>query len=225
MSDGVKATVDCHVKILNEAVVERAKQAGLDVLVYAPHFTRLPEIRDQASAYSDDDLLVVPAREVFTGSWRNRKHVLAIGLSDPVPDFISLEAAMAEFDRQDAAVLVPHPTFATVCLSETDIAQYAEMIDALETFNPKHLPFHNRRARALAREYDLAPFTSSYAHLSRTVGTAYTVFETAIDTETDLLEALHDPAPRRIAHETGSSAGKRRPANWPILATRTPGRR
>ncbi|NGM69581.1 PHP domain-containing protein [Natronolimnobius sp. AArcel1] len=203
VSDGVTTLVDCHVKVLSEGVVERAKQAGLDVLVYAPHFTRLPEIRDQAAAYSDEDLLVVPAREVFTGTWRNRKHVLAVGLTDPVPDFISLEAAMTEFERQDAAVLVPHPTFATVCLSESDIARYAETIDALETFNPKHLPFHNRRAQALANEHELAPFTSSYAHLTRTAGAAYTAFEAEINSEDDLCGALTNPAPRQIVHQDG----------------------
>lgn len=203
MSDGVTSTVDCHVKVLSEDVVERAKRAGLDVLVYAPHFTRLSEIRDRAAAHSDEDLLVVPAREVFTGTWRNRKHVLAVGLTDPVPDFISLEAAMAEFDRQGAGVFVPHPTLATVCLSKTDIGRYAETIDAIETFNPKHLPIHNRRAKTLAREYEVKPFASSYAHLSRTVGAAYTVFETAIDSEAALCEALKAPAPRRIVHRNG----------------------
>ncbi|MFW6320736.1 MAG: PHP domain-containing protein, partial [Halohasta sp.] len=55
-----------HTKILTDAVVDRAKRRGLDVLVYAPHFTRLPEIRRRAARYSDDDLLVVPAREIFT---------------------------------------------------------------------------------------------------------------------------------------------------------------
>jgi len=68
VTDGVTFRVDCHVKVLNERVVERAKRAGLDALVYAPHFTRLPEIRERAAAYSDDELLVVPAREVFTGT-------------------------------------------------------------------------------------------------------------------------------------------------------------
>ncbi|HET7324465.1 MAG TPA: PHP domain-containing protein, partial [Halococcus sp.] len=54
--------VDLHIKILDEQVVQRAKRYGLDVLVYAPHFTRLPAIRERARAFSDDDLLVVPAR-------------------------------------------------------------------------------------------------------------------------------------------------------------------
>ncbi|PSP39031.1 metal-dependent phosphoesterase, partial [Halobacteriales archaeon QH_7_65_31] len=33
--------VDPHVKILDERVVRRAKQRGLDAIVYAPHFIRL----------------------------------------------------------------------------------------------------------------------------------------------------------------------------------------
>ncbi|PHQ46649.1 metal-dependent phosphoesterase, partial [Halorubrum sp. C3] len=34
--------VDAHVKVLDDEVVARAKDRGIDALVYAPHFTRLP---------------------------------------------------------------------------------------------------------------------------------------------------------------------------------------
>ena len=92
--------VDPHVKVLDADVAARAKARGIDVLVYAPHFTRLPTIRERAEAFTDDDLLVVPAREVFTGPWQERRHVLALGLDDPVPDFITLDGAFAAFDAQ-----------------------------------------------------------------------------------------------------------------------------
>ncbi|ELY48367.1 metal-dependent phosphoesterase (PHP family)- like protein [Natronorubrum sulfidifaciens JCM 14089] len=192
-------------KVLNDAVVERARAIGLDIIIYAPHFTRLPEIRREAASYSTDDLLVVPAREVFTGSWRNRKHVLAVGLEEPVPDFIPLEAAMDEFERQGAAVLAPHPEFATVSLDEGDLRQYMNVIDAIEIFNPKHFPSHNRRARELAAELAYPPFTSSYAHLPRSVGVAHTVLERAIETEGDLVTALEDGIARRIVYNNGAS--------------------
>ena len=201
MTDGVTFRVDCHVKVLDDRVIERARRAGLDAIVYAPHFTRLPEIRERAAAYSSDDLLVIPAREVFTGSWRNRRHVLAIGLREPVPDFIPLEAAMAEFERQDAAVLVPHPTFANVSFEEADLRAHADVIDALEIFNPKHLPSHNRRARHLADIHSTPPFTSSYAHLPRTVGIAHTAFETTIEREADLVAALREGIARRVVYD------------------------
>ena len=215
--------VDLHVKVLDEEVVRRAKRAGLDAMVYAPHFRRLPEIRELAIRYTDDELLVVPAREVFTGSWRNRKHVLALGLSEPVPDFITLEGAMAEFARQDAVVLAPHPEFATVSLTEADLRAYRDEIHAVETFNPKHLPSHNRRAREIADELDLPAFTSSYAHLRRTVGVAHTAFEREVLLESagdagddgaivDLLEALRSGAPRRVVHRDGV-------ARWRASAT------
>ena len=203
MTDGVTYRVDCHVKVLDEAVVERAERAGLDAIVYAPHFTRLPEIRDRAAQYSSEDLVVIPGREVFTGAWWNRKHVLAIGLEDPVPDFIPLETAMAEFDRQDATVLVPHPEFANVSLTETNLRTYAETIDAIEIFNPRHFPPHNRRARELAETLSIPPFTSSYAHLPRTVGVAHTAFDTTVQNEADLVAAFADGVARRVVYDNG----------------------
>jgi len=193
--------VDPHVKVLDERVVERAKRRGLDVLVYAPHFTRLPTIRERAERFSDSELTVVPAREVFTGTWKNRKHVLAVGLTEKIPDFLPLEVAMAEFDEQDAAVLAPHPEFLTVSLTRDDIAHYD--VDAVETYNPKHLPRDNRRARAIAAELDRPAFASSYAHLRRTVGEAWTRFERDIDSERELVDALREGAPRSIGHREG----------------------
>lgn len=196
--------VDAHVKVLDDDVVERAKRRGLDALVYAPHFTRLPDIRSRADRFSDDELLVVPAREVFTGDWRNRKHVLAVGLSEPVPDFISLEGAMAEFERQNAAVLAPHPEFATVSLEAHDLRAHGDRIHGIEIFNPKHWTTHNERARELAAEFDLPAFGSSYAHLPGTVGEVWTSFETAIGSEAELVEALKKETPRTVYHRNGA---------------------
>jgi predicted metal-dependent phosphoesterase TrpH len=200
-SEGVR--VDPHVKVLDERVVRRAKRRGLDVLVYAPHFTQLPTIRRRARRFSDDELLVVPGREVFTGDWRTRKHVLAVGLDEPVPDFITLDRAMAALDRQDAAVLVPHPEFLTVSLDERDVRTYADTVDAVEVYNPKHFPSHNRRAQAVARAVDRPAFASSYAHLPASVGEVWTTVAGEIADEGDLVDALVEGWPRRVYHRRG----------------------
>lgn len=200
--DGTR--VDCHVKILDEEVVTRAKAREIDVLVYAPHFLPLPEIERRADRFSDDELLVVPAREVFTGSWRERKHVLALGLSDPVPDFISLEGAMAEFDRQDATVIVPHPEFLTVGLSAADIVTHRKRIDAVEAYNLKHWPTHTARAREIARTVDAPVTASSYAHLPCSVGLAWTTFGHEIGTEAELCAALQDGVSRQACRRRGA---------------------
>ncbi|MFB6085430.1 MAG: PHP-associated domain-containing protein [Halodesulfurarchaeum sp.] len=209
--------VDPHVKILDDQVVERAKARGIDVLVYAPHFTRLPTVQERAERFSDDELVVVPAREIFTGDWKNRKHVLALGLEKPVPDFITLEGAMAELDRQDATVLAPHPEFLTVSLTSEDLTQYDSQIDGLEVYNPKHLPRHNRRALELADAIDTGPFGSSYAHRTSTVGEVWTSFETEIEGEADLLEALRSGASRRVEHRNGREHDLRRAAEFAHL--------
>lgn len=195
--------VDLHVKVLDERVVERAKARGMDALVYAPHFTRLPEIRERTQRFSDDELTVYPARELFTGNWQKRRHVLAIGLTDPVPDFLTLEGTMAELRRQNAAVLVPHPEFLTVSLSEGDIRQYRDQIHAVEVYNPKHWRRHNRRAREIARALELPTFTSSYAHLPGTVGEAWVAFDRPIPDVETLTDRLRSGTHRRIFHRGG----------------------
>ena len=198
-----RTSVDLHVKVLNEAVVARANAADIDVLVYAPHFTHLDEVRERAARFSDEELLVVPGREYFTGTWSNRKHVLAVDPDYPVPDFLPLDVVMAELADQDAGVLVPHPEFLTMSMAWPDIETYRDRVDAVEVYNPKHLPWHNRRAREIARESELPTYLSSYAHLAPTVGDVWVEFEREIESAADLVAALQEPAPRRMFHRDG----------------------
>lgn len=209
MTEGEETRVDLHVKTLDERVVSRAAGRGVDVLVYAPHFTRLPAIRARAEAFSTDEVLVVPAREVFTGTWHDRRHVVAVDPDDPIPDFVTLGGALDALRGQETAVLVPHPGFANVSLDAADVAQHADAIHAVETHNAKLLPYQNRRARRIVRETGLPGFASSYAHLQRTVGEAWTTFDRAIASATDLVAALREGAPRRTMRRRGvPSAGR-----------------
>jgi len=202
--------VDMHVKVLDDDVVSLAKRRGMDAIVYAPHFSRLPEIRERARRFSDEDLLVVPAREVFTGNWRTRKHVLALGLSEPVPDFITLDAAFEAFKRQDATVLVPHPTYLSIGLSAVDVHRYRDAIDAVELYNPKYLPWHGPRSRDVLETVDRQPFASSYAHLPQTVGMAWTEFEDPIEDEADLIDALQNGGVDRAVRRSGPDYRRRK---------------
>jgi predicted metal-dependent phosphoesterase TrpH len=129
--------------------------------------------------------------------------VLAVGLTDPIPDFITLDGAMAELDRQDAAVLVPHPALANVSLSLADVRRYRDVVDAVELHNAKCLPWQNRAMRRVVRETGLAPFGSSYAHLRGTVGEVWTAFAGSIDDEADLVRVLRTGAPRRVVRRSG----------------------
>lgn len=209
--------IDPHVKILDEQVVERAKARGIDVLVYAPHFTRLPTARRRAERLSEEDLLIVPAREIFTGGWQNRKHVLGLGLEEPIPDFIPLDVAMRELDRQDAVVLAPHPEFLTVSLDRSDLQTYESQIDALEVYNPKHLPHHNDQALELAETHDVGVFGSSYAHRRATVGEVWTTVDTKIESETDLFDAFRSDRQKRVEHRSTQHHDIRRMAEFAHL--------
>lgn len=195
MADSGATRVDLHVKILDEGIVRRAKAAGLDVLVYAPHFTHVATVRERAARYSDDDLLVVPAREYFTGQWNDRRHVLAVDPAEPLPDFLTLDATTAELDRQDATVLAPHPEFLTMSLSRTDVDTYSHLFDAVEVYCPKNLPHHTRRMRAIAGETDVTPYASSYAHLPGTVGEVWVEYDADVETADDLRAAIESGSP------------------------------
>lgn len=210
--------VDPHVKVLDDAVVTRAKQRGLDVLVYAPHFRRLPTIRKRAEAYSDDELLIVPGREVFTGTWRDRRHLLVVDPETPIPDFITFSGAMDILADTTAAILAPHPMFMTVSCSAEDLREHRGAFDAIETYNPKHLSHHNDQAVRLATDLSLPKFGSSYAHLRGTVGEVWTEFEQAIDSREDLVAALTSDVARTVHRRQGPAHRARCLAEFSHLA-------
>lgn len=210
MSDD-RTRVDLHVKMLDEDVVARAVAAGLDVIVYAPHFTHIETVRERAARFSSDDLLVVPAREYFTGHWSNRRHVLAIDPDQAMPDFLPLHTVMTELrDDDDATVIAPHPEFLTVSLDADEIEANAEVIDAIEVRNPKLWPWDRRRARSIADAHDIPAVASSYAHLPGTVGTTYVEYDREIDSSAALRETIETTAPAAIEYRTGPRAWLRR---------------
>jgi predicted metal-dependent phosphoesterase TrpH len=209
VTGGEETRVDLHVKTLDERVVARAAARGVEVLVYAPHYTRLPAIRARAAQYTTDEVLVVPAREVFTGTWHDRRHVLAVDPDEPIPDFVTLGGALAALREQETAVLVPHPGFANVSLDADDVAQHADAIHAVETYNAKLLAYQNRRARQIGQKTGLPGFASSYAHRRPTVGEAWTAFDRPIERPADLVDALREGAPRRGLRRRGLQATAR----------------
>lgn len=195
--------VDLHVKILDDEVVRRAKQAGLDVLVYAPHFTHLSDIRERARQYTDDELLVVPARECFADRWNQRRHVLVINPSEPIPDFLTFEATMAELQRRDETLLAPHPEFLTMSLSAEDVREYRDAFDAVEVFCPKNWWFHTRRMESIADDLDLPTYVSSYSHLPSTLGEASVEYEQSIESAEDLTAAIESGTDPRCYRNDG----------------------
>ena len=197
----METRVDCHIKTLSPSVVARAAARGVDAVVYAPHFTPLPEIEATAATYADAPVMVIPAREIFTGSWRSRRHLLAVGMTDPVPDFITLEAALQALADQGASVLVPHPGFATVSLGAAAIGRYHDQLAAVEAENFKSRRLHNRRARRIAAESALPVFGSSYAHLPASVGATVTVFDAELSDAEAVIDAIVGDLPRRIERD------------------------
>ncbi|MFW6153286.1 MAG: PHP-associated domain-containing protein [Halobacteriota archaeon] len=199
------ARVDPHVKVLDDRVRELAIERGLDAIVYAPHFTPWPDIVDRASQFSDERLLVVPARELFTGPWHDRKHVLAMDLENPISDFLPREETMDDLVDQGACIVAPHPGFLTMSLGFDDLRRFGEHVHAIEVYNPKFLPWHGPRAARVAAELDRPVIASSYAHLRSSVGAGWIEIENDIDGPGDVVEAIRSGAIEGIGRLGGAT--------------------
>lgn len=190
LGDMAGCRIDPHVKVLDDRVKASAIANGVDAIVYAPHYTPWPSIVEQARRYSDEELLVVPAREVFTGGMTDRRHVLALDLEYPVPDFLDLETTMDILAKQDACVIAPHPGYLSMSLSLSDLLRYQAQFHAVEVYNPKFLPWHEARASRIAERIGAPKLASSYAHLRRSVGSVSIEVGSSLECPADVIAAI-----------------------------------
>lgn len=205
--------VDVQVTVLDERVAARATARGLDALVYAPPFTRLATVERRAARFDGGDLTVIPGREVVVGPPGARRRLLAVGLASPVPDFLTLNGAVSELDRQGAAILAISPG-AAGGLSRAEIDAHAPEIDAVQTYNASLSPRRNRAAGRIAAASGHPGFGASGARRRGTVGEAWTAFDRPIAGTADLVAAFREGAPRRTMRRRGLAHRARAAAEY-----------
>jgi predicted metal-dependent phosphoesterase TrpH len=175
------------------AVLERAKEAGLNVIAITDH----DEIRgaliaqELAPRYG---LEVIPGIEITTAEG----DLLALGITKRIERGLLLAKTVLEAGKQGGFCIAPHPTaeglgmkslsWATIsaALRNPDIAQ---TLIGIETYNATLLDREgNHYADVLANRYHISKVGNSDAHVLEAIGLGMTEFPGS--TADDLLAAL-----------------------------------
>jgi dephospho-CoA kinase len=150
-----------------EAVIERARRAGLSRVAVTDH----NEIDGALLARELAPDLVIVGEEVRTAEGLD---LIGLFLDERIPRGLRFEEVAAEIRRQGAIVYLPHPFDRYRGAKPSFLDGVVEWVDVVEGLNARvHSRRRNERAVAWARAHELPLGAGSDAHLLGEVGRAW----------------------------------------------------
>jgi predicted metal-dependent phosphoesterase TrpH len=176
------------------AVLNRARQAGLDVIAITDH----DEIKGSLNALElapQYGVEVIPAVEITTAEG----DLLALNITKNISRDQSLIATVLQVGEAGGFCIAPHPMASGLSMKSLSAysilkalrnAAVAEILIGIEAYNATALDkMSNHYARILADRLDLAQTASSDAHVVEAIGLGATEFDG--HTAQDLIKALY----------------------------------
>ncbi len=152
-----------------EKMIQAAKAAGLDRMAITEH----NNLKGALTAKEIDPDFVIVGEEVMT----TKGEIIAYFVKEEVPRGLEPEEAIRRLREQGAVISIPHPldSVRRSAMGLENVLRIIDMVDAIEAFNARVLPFDpaNERASRLAEEYHKLKTAGSDAHTPWEVGHAY----------------------------------------------------
>ena len=161
------------------ALVQRARELGLDRIVITDHNTIRGALEAQALA---PDLVIV-GEEVLTTAGE----FIAFYVTEEVPKGLPPEEALARLREQGAVVGISHPfdVMRGSAMGKEHTHRFAPRVDALEVFNARnHRAWMDEEAEKLVQHLGLGRFGGSDAHSLWEVGRVLTLLPPFNDANT-----------------------------------------
>lgn len=146
-----------------EEMVRYAKHLGLDVLAITDHnkIRGAIEAERVAKKYG---IVVVKGEEIATNEDR---HIIGLGLSELIPQQVSLWEALDRIKEQGGIAIAPHP----FDINNKGLGKLAMHCDAIEVFNSINRDrFSNRKAYKFAKKHTMPVVAGSDAHCKEMLG-------------------------------------------------------
>lgn len=197
------------------AVLNRAKQVGLDVIAITDH----DEVRGGLKAMElapNYGVEVIPGSEITTGDG----DLLALFIKEKVDAGLSLIETVLRVREQGGICIAPHPMAGGMgmkslsgrtILKALRIPEVADTLIGIETFNGTAFDrISGHYANILAGQLDVAKVGNSDSHTIDTMGFGVTEFEG--NTATDLVSALRNKTTK--VHKRGEWSAFRILSSW-----------
>ncbi len=184
-------------------LAQAAQAAGLHGFAVTDHNTRAGHAEARRAA-ERTGLLIVPGIEVST----IEGHVLAIGVSDDVPARTSLPEAVEAAADAGGVAIPSHPLRLLSGVGpDTLRRRVAEgCVRVVESHNARERRPVMENLAALCAELGVVTVGGSDAHLVNEIGTAHTVFDDALESTDDVVDAIA----RGRCRGVGESSPRRR---------------
>lgn len=188
-------------------ILKTAARRGIQGVAITDH-NRLQGSEEALALAPELGLLTLRGMELST----QEGHVLAYGLQEAVPPWLSTEEAVERIREQGALAVAAHPYRFWSGLGEEVVR--ATPFQGLETLNSRTVRRHNRRAERLARDLRLPVTAGSDAHRLADVGRGILLLAEGIEGEEDFLLALR----RGEGRPAGLSRGPGHTARYVVKA-------
>jgi len=156
---------DAFTKVSELAQVTRRR--GLDGIAITDH--------NSLCSNSPNGTTTLPGIEISSADG----HVIALGLADAVPRGLSAEETITDIRRKGGLAIIPHPY--DLFRSSVRPDRLTVHPDAIEVFNASSF-LHSiiwKKALESARRAGLPMVAGSDSHIPQTIGSAYTIVESA----------------------------------------------
>lgn len=175
-------STDCRVSI--EDAVLRCEETGLDGFAVTDHDTisGLSEAMAQSSR-----IVIIHGVEVSARG----AHILALGVSEPIPADLSIKETVDEIHQQGAVAVLSHPY--SLFRSWVDSREIeGAKFNAVEVANAYQFPYvwMLKKNAALADRLGLPQTGGSDAHIPEVVGRAYTVVKAESREAEEILNSI-----------------------------------
>ncbi len=152
-----------------EEIVRRAKHIGLAGVAITDH--RATKAWSSASKEAKrQGILFIPAVELQTRSG----HLIAMGVTEPVENFLSVEESIEKIHRAAGIAIAPHP----FDIRGEGVGRLAFMADAVEIFNSLNIDkISNRFMLSKFRRPTIPRVVGSDAHTLQMLGSAVNIME------------------------------------------------
>lgn len=158
-----------------EIILKLAKKNKLDGIAITDHH-EIKGALEVKKLNKNKNFEVIIGEEIST----NYGDVLVYYLCEKINE-IDFFAVINEARKQNALITIPHPfrtTFINNHKFQLPIKKVKNLVDAVECFNARTLPFDNKKANKAADEFNIAKTGGSDSHFFFEIGTGYTIFDT-----------------------------------------------
>ncbi|MFX1451766.1 MAG: PHP-associated domain-containing protein [Promethearchaeota archaeon] len=186
-------TIDPHIhsknspdsKMTRKQIILRALELELDGISITDHdfITKFPP---------DDNILILSGCEITTKDG----HVLAYGISEPIPKLLSAEVTIDKIHDQGGIAIAAHP-YRKFDQENGDILGLGNSdkvfscpLDGIEVINALNTKQENSKARETAKLLKLSMIGGSDAHKRETIGKAITRLSSNIENIDDFIKCI-----------------------------------